>query len=167
MKNVHLENSFFLLEYHLDHHRTSSLWLVAHLGSISRNNLVLVWKNKAQVTIYNACKQLAYKMGFSSGTSTEWLLVHWFPNWNFTSWFLWGEENWRKTLEAQERTNKQLYSHTTPCSVGFEPWSHWWEVNALTAMAPLLPLCLHGGQNHQRSIMAISTKSLYSPKVRL
>ena len=43
-------------------------------------------------------------MGFSSGTSTEWLLVHWFPNWKFLrSWFLRREEN-RENPEKNPRS---------------------------------------------------------------
>ena len=60
----------------------------------------------------------------------------------FRSWFLWREKNRstrRKTLEAQERTNKQLYSHKTPSSAGLKPESHWWEGSALTTTPPVLP----------------------------
>ena len=49
--------------------------------------------------------------------------------------------NLEKTLQAQERTNKQLYSHMIVSSVGLEPGSPWLEVSALTITPPMLPLC--------------------------
>ena len=81
--------------------------------------------------------------GTLSGTSTEWLLVHWNPDrigiWK--CWFLRRRENlstWRKTSRAEKRTNNKLNPHMAS-SPRIHPKPHWWEASALTTTPSLLP----------------------------
>ena len=55
-------------------------------------------------------------------------------------WFLRMEENQRKILGANPRTNNKLDPHVTPLP-GIELRPQWWETSALATAPSLLLLC--------------------------
>lgn len=50
-------------------------------------------------------------------------------------------------IEARERFNNKLYSHTKWSPGRFKPGLHWWEASIFTTMPPMIPNCSVAGHD--------------------